>query len=341
MHFSCWTPEEDALLTRLVQTHGTKSWALVAAQMPSRQGKQARDRWLNHLAPELSKRPWSAEEDEIILRAQQELGNKWTLIAKRLQGRSENAVKNHWHSKLCRLRKPSANMPVAEQNLPLASEAPAAQGERRARPWSEDETKILALALDRVGPDWRAVSRYYLPQRSPVQIAAKSQKLHSPCHSPRNSPRHLGGPRNLDALLPTPKGLIGDLPPSHVLDSRPFVRSTLESTRAWSSESSLMHHFDKASDLRTQMHPFDQPGGPLPLEHFLQRESEEAFMLFDPSNPASQLPGNPPIRSHIQPLQRSATVGNVLNLDFNRRLQRSRAPTLPNLLSATHDMHDM
>ncbi|KAM0853288.1 hypothetical protein ACQ4PT_051181 [Festuca glaucescens] len=59
-----------------------------------------RDVQYSHLAPELDSRPFTAEEDEEIIRKQREFGNKWATIARHLRGRSDNAVKNRWNSTL-------------------------------------------------------------------------------------------------------------------------------------------------------------------------------------------------------------------------------------------------
>jgi hypothetical protein len=93
-----WTAEEDELLTNLVKRYGTKKWAIIAELVPGRVGKQCRERWLNHLRTDVLKTAWTDEEDAILIRAQQDLGNRWSAIARMLPGRPENSVKNRWNS---------------------------------------------------------------------------------------------------------------------------------------------------------------------------------------------------------------------------------------------------
>ncbi|RLN50073.1 hypothetical protein BBJ29_000901 [Phytophthora kernoviae] len=98
-----WSPHEDDLLRRLVATE-QKNWGDVAAKIPGRTSKQCRERWHNHLDPQIVRGAYTAEEDRLILEAQSRLGNRWSVIASLLPGRTEDAVKIRWKSH-CRVWK--------------------------------------------------------------------------------------------------------------------------------------------------------------------------------------------------------------------------------------------
>jgi hypothetical protein len=101
-----WTEKEDQTLKNLIFARGPRGWSIIAKEINSlvhnglniRQGRQCRERWFNHVDPDLNKGQWSSQEDEHLLYLQSQLGNKWSEISKELKGRNENAVKNRWKS---------------------------------------------------------------------------------------------------------------------------------------------------------------------------------------------------------------------------------------------------
>ena len=91
-----WTSDEDRKVMELVKKYGAKKWSLIASNLPGRIGKQCRERWHNHLNPDICKEAWKLEEDRAILEAHMTLGNRWAEIAKMLPGRY---VTNCWNEK--------------------------------------------------------------------------------------------------------------------------------------------------------------------------------------------------------------------------------------------------
>lgn len=95
-----WTEEEDMVVKNIVFKYGVDNvkWSKIANQLQGRIGKQCRERWYNHLNPEIKKGNWSAQEDEVLFRSQLVFGNRWSEISKLLPGRTENSVKNRFNS---------------------------------------------------------------------------------------------------------------------------------------------------------------------------------------------------------------------------------------------------
>ncbi|KAI4367031.1 hypothetical protein MLD38_022815 [Melastoma candidum] len=128
-----WSKHEDQKLTDYIRSHGEGRWrSLPKAAGLQRCGKSCRLRWINYLRPDIKRGNFAQDEEDLIIKLHALLGNRWSLIAGRLPGRTDNEVKNYWNS---HIRKKLLTMGIDPNNHKLGSSV------RRSNPTGSGSVK--------------------------------------------------------------------------------------------------------------------------------------------------------------------------------------------------------
>ncbi|KAF1313523.1 Myb-like dna-binding protein, partial [Globisporangium splendens] len=158
-----WTDAEDAKLRALVQQHGHSQWATIAAHFPNRDRKRCRERFVNHVDPQLKQNEWKRHEDEQLIELHQQLGNHWASIAQKLPGRSPEDVKNRFLSLAAR--------EMAKTSTSKSTESSSTSKSARAAPhrWTKADSDTLRTLVEAHGAsNWFFIASQ-LPGRTDLQ----------------------------------------------------------------------------------------------------------------------------------------------------------------------------
>lgn len=154
MKKGAWSKEEDDKLRAYILKYGHWNWT----QLPkfagiSRGGKSCRLRWVNYLRPDIKHGNYTKEEEDTIIKLRQQHGNKWSLIAAKLPGRTDNEIKNYWHAHLKKKSNKSKDPADQEHEETSQSDQAERQGINLAAPTSSSDHHAVGSAINNLFED--------------------------------------------------------------------------------------------------------------------------------------------------------------------------------------------
>ncbi|KAI7988409.1 Anthocyanin regulatory C1 protein [Camellia lanceoleosa] len=170
-----WTALEDRILAAYIKAHGEGKWRNLPKRAGlKRCGKSCRLRWLNYLRPDIKRGNISHDEEELIIRLHKLLGNRWSLIAGRLPGRTDNEIKNYWNTTLGKKVKVGVGVGAgaADSSPPESPQSPTAVKKNK----SNSKAKRPATVTDRK-PKSSSSSQPRLETSPPPPAAIRTKAL--------------------------------------------------------------------------------------------------------------------------------------------------------------------
>ncbi|GKV00814.1 hypothetical protein SLEP1_g13438 [Rubroshorea leprosula] len=138
-----WTAMEDRMLKEYIEIHGEGQWRNLPKRAGlKRCGKSCRLRWLNYLRPDIKRGNITHDEEELIIRLHKLLGNRWSLIAGRLPGRTDNEIKNYWNTKISK-KIQATEASTSGQNRLSVTPQPLNQPNPMVKPSSSENSIVI------------------------------------------------------------------------------------------------------------------------------------------------------------------------------------------------------
>lgn len=230
-----WTREEDETIINFVRDNGCKNWTRLSSLLPGRIGKQCRERYRNHLDPNINHSNWTDEEDILLFKLHNQYGNKWVKISSMMPGRSDNSIKNRWNSTLKKIRNPE----FKNIALPIKLQDKAYQANKKEIAANQDETKKDSQNVNTSLPQPNASSMTSQPTETPMPLINPNSVFFTPFKiEPSNLGKVFQSPNttaNLDisktvvpeAATETSPRVFQSASPENT-DQKPFVLSSEE-----------------------------------------------------------------------------------------------------------------
>jgi hypothetical protein len=178
-----WTRQEDEIIIKYVHAYGCKSWTKLAKMLPGRIGKQCRERWMNHLNPDLSRDQWTPAEDQLLMELHREFGNSWSKIAARMPRRADNMIKNRWYSTLSKKMDQEVAVPAEQhqQDPPPEPSTPVAMPQPALEEITIDPVRVWTPTTFTTTPfgSTPGLISPMAPSASPFTLLSPYPKMHS------------------------------------------------------------------------------------------------------------------------------------------------------------------
>ncbi|XP_042026350.1 transcription factor MYB102-like [Salvia splendens] len=192
-----WTQEEDQKLLDYIHKNGYGNWRTLPKNAGlQRCGKSCRLRWTNYLRPDIKRGRFSFEEEETIIQLHSILGNKWSAIAARLPGRTDNEIKNYWNTHIRkRLLRMGIDPVTHSPRLDLLDLStllnPSLYGQQQQQQYNINFSRLLG-SQPLISPELIRLASSLLSsdRRSQQPLLVPQSQLTTNCYN-QNSPTHL------------------------------------------------------------------------------------------------------------------------------------------------------